>query len=920
MTFQLYETLNPIDREQRRRINLNWTAISNRFSNLQGQVSVLAGGEDVEALINRINEGIVNSEAATAAATQATNEANQAINDVNLAKDEVEAATTEANRATQEATAATEEVQGLIDELNVRIPELTMMIADNAALVAELESLQMELTTLQTDLGFAIASAETATNNAVQAYENIRGWNGATLWDDLIPYERNNVVTFNRSTWQAKRDNLGVQPVAGDDWILLAGAGVDGTGAVSSVNGVMPDENGNVVINKATVQLGNVQNFPIATEGEAVSGASETSYMNPLRTKQAYDEFSKPILDDAANKQVTLNSGSNTINALNDSPVNVLRIEGKTIINYVPLFDSGAWALHANTVVNAPNKITHTATTVNETNVMVLAIKPNTQYTLSVIHGANSRIYAEYKNGTTYISGTGAQNDTVTFTTPSNANRLDVYLETKTVATHTFENVSLVEGAQAQPFVANVKGLTNPTIVNETNETSLVVPTTLYDGEYVEQNAKGELVKLKNTNKLELDENVGYAFANNANGFKEILIPIPNGSTEDIKIVRFNGSVLQNIGASGSILSFADTFRLAGSDLILGVDSADSGWGSSYTPTTEEIKAYFLGWRMNLFGGGTQPYNGTGEKEWHRIKQGKIISDTGVLKVPTVKNEDVKSYELIYRINKDVKEIIKPFGDLILSKGENNLNLYAGRIVNEKANAVLGGGNNLFINQSGLNESRLNYKNQKINSIYSNNEKDYLWSITEDSEGLFGRQRAFVVSGNYKYANSYSVDYEPLYTFEVTAPIDSLQLEYYESLSLVVSELNKNVANNNGVLSRVLENVVNENSITEIIKPTLLNGLKTYGTGANGYYKTKEGLVFVNLFLEGTVAAANTVIFRLPKGYRPINGMFFVHFSYIEQPTIGFFSIGSDGDVFFANGEAVGKQFHIISAVFKAER
>lgn len=248
MTFQLYETLNPIDREQRRRINLNWTAISNRFSNLQGQVSVLAGGEDVEALINRINQGIVNSEAATAAAIQATNEANQAINDVNLAKDEVEAATTEANRATQEATAATEEVQGLIDELNVRIPELTMMIADNAALVAELESLQMELTTLQTNLGFAIASAETATNNAVQAYENIKGWNGSVSWNATTIFERNNVVSFNRSTWQAKRRNQGVQPVAGEDWILLAGAGVDGTGAVSTVNGIRPDENGNVTL------------------------------------------------------------------------------------------------------------------------------------------------------------------------------------------------------------------------------------------------------------------------------------------------------------------------------------------------------------------------------------------------------------------------------------------------------------------------------------------------------------------------------------------------------------------------------------------------------------------------------------------------------------------------------------------------
>lgn len=252
MAFQLYETQNPIDREQRRRINLNWDMITNRFSSVQNQISILSGGEDVEELIKRIGDGIANAETASNAANTAAQNAIDAIQNLGEESEKAKEATAEAQAATVAAVEATNTVNGLITQLNEKIPELEKLITDNEALKTELQTLQTDLTQLQTTLNEDIVKAQAATQAANTAAQLIQGWGTATVWNATTTYQKNNVVTFNRSTWQAKRENRAVQPVEGDDWILLAGAGVDGTGAVSSVNGIAPDAQGNVTLEVLT--------------------------------------------------------------------------------------------------------------------------------------------------------------------------------------------------------------------------------------------------------------------------------------------------------------------------------------------------------------------------------------------------------------------------------------------------------------------------------------------------------------------------------------------------------------------------------------------------------------------------------------------------------------------------------------------
>lgn len=56
-----------------------------------------------------------------------------------------------------------------------------------------------------------------------------------------------NVVRFGRASYVALQEVSGVQPSDdGVNWRLLAAGGIDGSGAVSTVNGIEPDELGNV--------------------------------------------------------------------------------------------------------------------------------------------------------------------------------------------------------------------------------------------------------------------------------------------------------------------------------------------------------------------------------------------------------------------------------------------------------------------------------------------------------------------------------------------------------------------------------------------------------------------------------------------------------------------------------------------------
>lgn len=540
----------------------------------------------------------------------------------------------------------------------------------------------------------------------------------------------------------------------------------------------------------------------LATQVEAETGDNNTHYMTPQRTKQAIAknmEALKPT-------NVTVASPGGTVASSMKSPVNVKRIDGRTDVNPVPLFASGTWVL-GNATVLAPNRLQLSQSAVGQRFVYTAIgrLASGVQHTLN--YNGNLSGHVDFYNGETHTLRIPFTKSPFTFNPPSGHTSSAVAFGSDALAIGTYEvsDVRIAEGTQAQPFVANIKGLTNPTIVNEVNGTSLVVPTTLYTGDYVEQNAKGELVKYKKYQEILLDSKFTYAISvGNADNSKAIIVNGLTGyatesslaSLRDHRMVKYNGAiVLHDSVTLGDRFNMVDTFRIS-------IPNADSGWGANYSPTPVEILACMLGWKMfDASGGkdlntGAPLYNGTGIKSWQRYAEGatKFLGLTAsVPTTPNVISSVWQPYRLIYELATPIQVVIEPYGDLLLEKGDNSLKVYAGRIVNEKVSPkYLVDNSSWYIADSAsfLAGSKLVYAPEKIRRISRNGQDNTKsWNIYFSQTNMQGLEKANIHNVHFDQTASYAVDYEPLYSWEVTSPVDAVQLAYFETLQSVTNEL-----------------------------------------------------------------------------------------------------------------------------------
>lgn len=155
--------------------------------------------------------------------------------------------TNEQNRITSENTRNSNESIRQQNELDRKNAE-SIRESNEATRIENEQNRQNEFDNKINEAEVAITDTKNATEKANQAAESIKGWGQATVWNSTTTYSKNNVVTYNGSTWQSKGDNNlnSIPSETNTNWILLALRGVDGTGAVSTVNGKSPDGAGNV--------------------------------------------------------------------------------------------------------------------------------------------------------------------------------------------------------------------------------------------------------------------------------------------------------------------------------------------------------------------------------------------------------------------------------------------------------------------------------------------------------------------------------------------------------------------------------------------------------------------------------------------------------------------------------------------------
>ncbi|KZE80302.1 hypothetical protein AV654_12370 [Paenibacillus elgii] len=423
-----------------------------------------------------------------------------------------------------------------------------------------------------------------------------------------------------------------------------------------------------------------------------------------------------------------------------------------------------------------------------------LPVAPNTTYTLALASlpangfiGVNSfdenmQFVSAYEGYTSKVSKT--------VTTEPNVRYLRVMLGNHTfgAGTYRFMKPMLSLGSTAKPFKSrNDDHLFFPN-VSLTSNTDGTIHDTLYqrDGKYWKQ---------ARFRTMELDGKLDWSLVDGVyTGFKEVKVPIMEEDvTNTAVLVKHDGKLLK-VNPDGTKPSGGDEFTLTtgSKHLFISISNSDSGWGDSYKPTPEDIKAYFNGWRM--YQEDTSAATGiyvSGKKWWARRNGTGFDSATAEI-VPTAYGfiNGPTPYKLQYQLAAPTVEEIIAEGGITFHEELNQVEVGNGMIVREHHNVVTIGGNSYMLMGAGQK-----YRADRAFAVYKNG-VNAGWSLKRrvSFDVNYGWGYAQTLSSNVDPSATYTVTYLAFDQHALTCNVQSIQGEYAGNLKSVVDTLAANQA------------------------------------------------------------------------------------------------------------------------------
>ncbi|MDH6673515.1 hypothetical protein M2277_004180 [Paenibacillus sp. LBL] len=479
----------------------------------------------------------------------------------------------------------------------------------------------------------------------------------------------------------------------------------------------------------------------------------------------------------------------------------------------------------------------------------------------------------------TSISGTGTGLDT--FTTPANIKTMEVRIvvpDSAEVGDYVVKNIMLNIGSTPKPFKPR-------------EDSMLALQTDLYADPLTGANADevfekdGQYFKLAKWKKVELDGSHDWRIEQtlSKSGMKRVICSeFMDGTSFGNYAAKYDGKILGEIGSVDIIDSFLNN-RTNGLFYIV-ISNTDSGWGDNYTPTADEIKAYFMGWKM--YDGSTNPngdgvYNRTDglQKCWAKRALNGDFWGGVALNVPKDTYpefiRDFGFYQLVYQLATSIVEPIVSEGMLTFNVGENQIEVGTGIVLRESAKPTYYSANgNYYINNTAVSGSLLKNKVSLILRVYRNGHVDNSVKIENDANA-YGKQHVRFLPSDFNQSAAYSATYLMLDKL----PISPLTGSYAASEKTMLHELTDAVQKNATTVS-VLMNKKADNDAPGWITPTLLNGWVNFGGGnaAAGFIKTHGFVILKGTITAGAIANGTTIL-TLPEGYRPKERKLFVVYS-----------------------------------------
>jgi hypothetical protein len=400
----------------------------------------------------------------------------------------------------------------------------------------------------------------------------------------------------------------------------------------------------------------------------------------------------------------------------------------------------------------------------------------------------------------------GARYNTGPITAPTGAKYMEVVANSVDVSyagaagTFTFSSPMLNLGSTALPFKPRADDyLFFPNVQLASNVDGSIYDTLgHWDGKYWKQ------ARFKT---MDLDGGLAWTYTSDNTGSKVVQAPLVsvNFAVDTTEIsVKYDSKVLvlQN---SGSLVA-ADVFNFSTSTghIYYCVSDTDSGWGESYAPSADEIKAYFYGFSMSDVDG--KKYTGTGTKYWAKLYSGvgtPVTQPSGAVvtggsvttTLPiTLNDKGYTPYKLQYQLVTPTLEEIAVEGDITLHKGLNQIEVGIGMIVRERITPSLESNGYTYANDIGsINPSKFRNRVSSIHKIYKNGFIDPRWTI-QPHANAYGNYRIRLNPGGYDPIDVYTISYLAE-QYSMTCNVLSVKGQYAANVSTVVDELSENQAN-----------------------------------------------------------------------------------------------------------------------------
>ncbi|MEK3784468.1 hypothetical protein [Paenibacillus sp. FSL R5-0810] len=493
-----------------------------------------------------------------------------------------------------------------------------------------------------------------------------------------------------------------------------------------------------------------------------------------------------------------------------------------------------------------------------------LTVLKNTEYTLSAEH-----------NGKIAVYDTTQLNEIVPYTTEKavvfntgNNEIISIFFSVISSGTGiaTINNPMLNIGTKALPF-------------KPCEDSMLAFQTELYanpsDGsdQDVLFEREGQYFKLAKWKKIVLDGSFPWQRGSQkAAGYQSVFFESDdlNYLTGIGAATKFNGKVLSvKEGHPNTAVDEVGLYPQFGKRIIyLKIANTDSGWGDNYTPTPDEIKAYFMGWKMYDGLSGSNPYT-SGTKAWcYRLPgQGDGYAG-GTNTFPSSPAPNWTPYQLVYQLATPTVEPIVSEGMLTFNVGDNQIEVGTGIVLRESTTPVNAGDGTFWINGRTSPSFPLSKKPSKMLYVYKNNLPDNAWMfrpVDQGYESIHGLVQARLGVGHFDISAVYSVTYLMLNK----SPMVPVTGSYAANEKIIYQELTDAVHQNASVVSVMMQQKAEKDAPVVKIMPTLLNGWVNYAGGYQlvQYYKDTSGVVHLTGLVKSGPVTSN--IFKLARGFRP---------------------------------------------------